>query len=50
VRWEEVVQVQSDFMRASFERLGELNRRYLEIVQAMMETSSTAIERARKAG
>ena len=50
VRWDEVVQVQSDFMRASFERLGELNRRYLEIVQAMMETSSTAIERARKAG
>jgi hypothetical protein len=50
VRWDEVVQVQSDFMRASFERLGELNRRYLEIVQGMMETNSTAIERAKKAG
>jgi competence protein ComEA len=50
VRWDEVVQAQSEFMRASFERLGELNRRYLALVQGMMETSSAAVDRARKAG
>jgi len=30
--------------------VGELNRRYLEIVRGMVETTSAAIDRARKAG
>lgn len=34
--WHEAVQVQSDFMRASFERMVQLNSRYIEIVQSVM--------------
>jgi hypothetical protein len=49
VRWDEVLQAQGEFARASLERLNELNRRYLEIVQGMMETASTAADRARQA-
>ena len=50
VRWDEVAQAQSEFVRASLERLQELNRRYLEIVQGVMEAVPAAPERARKAG
>ena len=50
VRWDEVVQAQGEFVRVSLERLHELNRRYLEIVQGMMEAAPAAVERARKAG
>ena len=50
VRWDEVVQAQGEFVRVSLERLHELNRRYLEIVQDMMEAAPAAVERARKAG
>jgi hypothetical protein len=50
VRWDEVVEAQGEFVRASLERVGELNRRYLEIVRGMVETTSAAIDRARKAG
>jgi competence ComEA-like helix-hairpin-helix protein len=50
VRWDEVLRTQSEFVRASLERLNELNRRYLEIVRGMTETTSAAVERARKAG
>ena len=49
VRWDEVVQAQGEFVRVSLERLHELNRRYLEIVQGMMEAAPAAVERARKA-
>jgi hypothetical protein len=50
VRWDEVAQAQGEFVRASLERLQELNRRYLEIVRGMMEAVPAAAERARKAG
>ena len=50
VRWNEVAQVQGEFVRAGLERLQELNRRYLEIVHGMMETGSAAVDRARRAG
>jgi hypothetical protein len=50
VRWDEVVQAQGEFVRVSLERLHELNRRYLEIVQGMMEAAPAAVERTRKAG
>ena len=35
VRWDEVAQAQSEFVRASLERLRELNRRYLKIVRGV---------------
>jgi competence ComEA-like helix-hairpin-helix protein len=50
VRWDEVVQAQGEFVRVSLERFGELNRRYLEIVRGVVETTSAAVDRARKAG
>jgi hypothetical protein len=50
VRWDEVIETQAEFVRVSLERFGELNRRYLEIVQGMMETGSAAVDRARRAG
>ena len=50
VRWDEVAQAQSEFVRASLERLQELNRRYLEIVRGMVEAVPAAAERARRAG
>ena len=49
VRWDEVAQAQGEFVRASLERLQELNRRHLEIVRGMMETTAAAAERAGKA-
>src|SRR4051812_23716964 len=50
VRWDEVVRAQGEFVRLSLERLHELNRRYLEIVQSVMEAAPAAAERARKTG
>ena len=49
VDWGKVVQVQSHFVRTSFERIGRMNRRYVEAVQAMMTaTASTTQNQARK--
>ena len=51
VDWEEVVRAQSEYMRASIERMNQLNSRYLEIVRAVMTTSTSAAqEQTRKAG
>src|SRR4051812_14803434 len=50
VRWDEIAQAQTEFVRVSLERLQELNRRYLEIVRVMTEAAPAAAERARKAG
>ena len=55
VDWQEVIRVQSEYARASFERFNELNRRYLEITQAMMKATASTVEetrgaQARKAG
>ena len=50
VRWDEVARAQGEFVRASLERLHELNRRYLEIVRGMVEAAPATVERARKAG
>src|SRR3954447_8077371 len=50
VRWDEVIEAQAEFVRVSLERFGELNRRYLEIVQGVVETTSATVDRARKAG
>ena len=37
--WNEAVQIQSDFMRATFERMTQLNSRYFGIVQAVMTSA-----------
>ena len=51
VDWEEVVRAQSEYMRASIERMSQLNSRYLEIVRAVMSASTSAAqEQTRKAG
>jgi len=48
--WNEAVQAQSDFMRASFERMNQLNSRYIEIVQAVMTSAvSNTKDQAKKA-
>ncbi len=50
VSWDEVIQVQGEFMRASFERMNQLNARYLEIFQGMMRAATSATkDQARKA-
>jgi len=48
--WNEAVQAQSEFIRASFERMNQLNSRYIEIVQAVMTSAvSGAKDQAKKA-
>jgi hypothetical protein len=42
VDWEKVAQVQSHFVRTSFERISQMNRRYFEAVQAMMTAAASA--------
>ena len=49
VNWEELVRAQSEYLRASFERANELNRRYLEIVQTVMKATASTVEEAREA-
>jgi hypothetical protein len=50
VGWDRVVRVQGELLRASLERAAAFNRRYLEVVQAVMTSvASTTRERARKA-
>jgi hypothetical protein len=40
--WGEVAKVQSEFVRGSFERMNQLNSRYLEIIQAGMKSVTVA--------
>jgi Helix-hairpin-helix motif len=47
--WGEIMQLQSEFVRASFERVNRLNGRYLEIVQDVMRATVTAAGRGRRA-
>jgi phasin family protein len=48
--WNEAIRVQSEFLRTSFERMAQLNSRYIEIVQGVMTTAaSSANEQAKKA-
>jgi competence protein ComEA len=50
VDWEEMVRVQSEYLRASIERMNQLNSRYLEIVRSMMTAAAlTAEGEAKKA-
>jgi hypothetical protein len=50
VDWDQVVRVQGELLRASLERAAEFNRRYFEVVQAVMTSvASMTKEQARKA-
>lgn len=50
VDWGKIVEVQSQFVRTSFERIGRMNRGYVEAVQAMMTAAaSTAKNQAKRA-
>ena len=50
VDWDRVVRVQGELLRASFERAAAFNRRYFEVVQAVMTSvASTTKEQAREA-
>ena len=44
VDWEEMVRVQSEYLRASIERMNQLNSRYLEIVRTVMAVSVPATQ------
>jgi hypothetical protein len=50
VDWERVVQIQSDYLRVSFERAAQLLQRYVEVAQAVtVATADVAKRQARKA-
>lgn len=44
--WEQAARAQTEFVRASLERVGELNRRYLELVQSMVAATTAAASAA----
>ena len=47
--WGQVAQIHGDFLRASMERAAEFTKRYFEVVQTVVaSTTSTAKEQARK--
>jgi competence ComEA-like helix-hairpin-helix protein len=48
--WGEALKAQQEFVRESLERAAEFNRRYLEVMQSVMQATASAAERqARKA-
>ena len=50
VDWDRVIQLQSEFLRASLDRSAQLTQRYLEVTQTVMTaTASAARQQARKA-
>ena len=48
VDWEQVLQIQSAYLRASLERSAQLTRRYLEVSQAVMTSAASATQRQAK--
>src|SRR6476661_715348 len=47
--WSQVAQIHGDFLRTSMERAAEFTKRYFEVVQTVVaSTTSTAKEQARK--
>ena len=43
VDWEQVAQIQSAYLRASMERMGQLTQRYLEISQTVISSASSVM-------
>jgi hypothetical protein len=48
VDWDRVVQIQSAYLRVSFERAAQLTQRYLEVVQAVTLAAADAAQRQAK--
>ena len=48
VDWQQVLQIQGAYLRASVERAVRLNRRYLEVSQAVMTSAASATQRQAK--
>ena len=48
VDWDRVVQIQSEYLRLSFERAAQLTRRYFEVVQAVTVAAADATKRQAK--
>jgi hypothetical protein len=44
VRWDEILQAQSEFLRVSLERMAEFGRRYVEVTQAVLTSASRAAQ------
>jgi hypothetical protein len=47
--WGEIARLQSEFVRASLERFGRLNGRYLEVVRDVMRATVSAAGQGRRA-
>ena len=48
VDWQQVLQIQSAYLRASLERSAQLTRRYLEVSQAVMSSATSSAQRQAK--
>jgi phasin family protein len=44
VRYDALIQIQSDFLRASMERMAEFSRRYMEMTQQVMSSATAATQ------
>ena len=50
VDWDEAARIQGEFVRVSLERMAAFNRRYVELVQAVLSSAAaTAQDQARRA-
>ncbi len=45
VDWQQVLEIQSAYLRASLERTAQLTRRYVEVSQAVMTSAASATQR-----
>ena len=48
VDWQQVLQIQSAYLRASLERTARLTQRYLEVSQMVMTSAASAAQREAK--
>jgi hypothetical protein len=48
MRYDALIQIQSDFLRASMERMAEFSRRYLEMTQQVMTAAAATPDRDRR--
>jgi hypothetical protein len=48
VEWDQVFQIQGEYLRASLERTARLTQRYLELGQAVMTSAASAAQRQAK--
>jgi hypothetical protein len=48
VDWDQVLQIQGEYLRASLERATQLTRRYFEVVQAVTSAAAKAARRQAK--